>query len=446
LAKVLTVAAVKKYAATGKRRFIKDAGSKALYLVVQGTGHKSWVMRFRKPGGTAAKITLGALDLSGRELSDAHQVGQPLSLAAARQLAAAIHRDRAMGRDPIAEHRARRHRRMAEAASRDAGAFPTLAKKFIVEHAAVKTKHWRDTAKLLGLNPDDNLEPIPNGLAERWVDRDAAKIDAHDVHSAIDEAHRISAPGIAPRRPGLSESRPRALHAALSSFFHWGLQHRHINANPCASVWKPRAAAARDRVLNAEEIRVFWKATEAVGEPFGSVLRLLLLTGARLNEIARLRRDELNGTGTEIHLPKERSKNRCAHTIPLSPRAREIIAEMSKIAGSAFIFTTSGRVPIIVGSKIKNRLDAAMGDVPPWRVHDLRRTTVTGLGEMGIAPHIIELTINHAGGSRAGVAGTYNKSELLPERRSALDRWANHVAGLVADKPVNVTRLQPRKA
>jgi integrase len=191
---------------------------------------------------------------------------------------------------------------------------------------------------------------------------------------------------------------------------------------------------------------VFWKATEAVGEPFGSVLLLLLLTGARLNEIARLRRDELNGTGTEIHLPKERSKNRCAHTIPLSPRAREIIAEMSKIAGSAFIFTTSGRVPIIVGSKIKNRLDAAMGDVPPWRVHDLRRTTVTGLGEMGIAPHIIELTINHAGGSRAGVAGTYNKSELLPERRSALERWANHVAGLVADKPVNVTRLQPRKA
>jgi hypothetical protein len=90
LAKVLTVAAVKKYAATGKRRFIKDAGSKALYLVVQGTGHKSWVMRFRKPGGTAAKITLGALDLSGRELSDAPQVGQPLSLAAARQLAAAI--------------------------------------------------------------------------------------------------------------------------------------------------------------------------------------------------------------------------------------------------------------------------------------------------------------------------------------------------------------------
>ena len=49
---------------------------------------------------------------------------------------------------------------------------------------------------------------------------------------------------------------------------------------------------------------------------------------------------------------------------------------------------------------------------------------MTGLGEMGIPPHVIELAINHAGGSRAGVAGTYNKSELLPERRAALERWA----------------------
>jgi hypothetical protein len=68
----------------------------------------------------------------------------------------------------------------------------------------------------------------------------------------------------------------------------------------------------------------------------------------------------------------------------------------------------------------KNRLDAAKGNPPAWRLHDLRRTFVTGLADLGIRPDVIELAGDHRWGLRGGIAGVYNKSELLPERRAGV--------------------------
>jgi hypothetical protein len=82
-----------------------------------------------------------------------------------------------------------------------------------------------------------------------------------------------------------------------------------------------------------------------------------------------------------------------------------------------------------------------MGTPAPWRLHDLRRTFVTGLADLGIRPDVIEMAVNHASGLRGGVAGVYNKSELLPQRRAALERWAAHVEGLVAGKASKVVRM-----
>jgi hypothetical protein len=77
-----------------------------------------------------------------------------------------------------------------------------------------------------------------------------------------------------------------------------------------------------------------------------------------------------------------------------------------------------------------------------WRLHDLRRTFVTGLADLGIRPDVIELAVNHRSGLRGGIAGVYNKSELLPERRAALERWAAHVEVLVAGKPSKVVSMR----
>jgi integrase len=109
---------------------------------------------------------------------------------------------------------------------------------------------------------------------------------------------------------------------------------------------------------------------------------------------------------------------------------------------AGYVFTNSGKSPVGGWSMIKNRLDAAMGNPPPWRLHDLRRTFVTGLADLGIRPDVIELAVNHRSGLRGGIAGVYNKSELLPERRAALERWAAHVEVLVAGKPTKVVSMR----
>ena len=203
-------------------------------------------------------------------------------------------RQRAQGLDPISDHKAAKHRRRAAAANKHDSSFAAAARAYIEEHAKPKVRGWRELARLLGLDPDtDDLEPVVNGLCARWGDRDIRFVDAHDVWSVVDEARRVSTPGIEPRRVGSSEARARALHAALSAFFGWAARHRRVDANPCAGIHRPPAPKARERVLTSAETVAFWKATDKLSRPFGAVLKLLLLTGARLTEVSELKWSEL---------------------------------------------------------------------------------------------------------------------------------------------------------
>ena len=171
----LTAASVEKYRPAKDRREIADSGSPGLYLIVQSSGRKSWALRFRKPGGRSAKLTLGPVDLSGKEATDEPVIGAPLTLASARRLAAEVHRQRAMGRDVTAQ----RHRERLEREARGAATFDQAAIDFITKHAIRKTRRWQPQARLLGLRPKADqsdaskieLELIPKGLADRWRDR-----------------------------------------------------------------------------------------------------------------------------------------------------------------------------------------------------------------------------------------------------------------------------------
>jgi hypothetical protein len=239
--KILTDAACRKFVPGPKRRRIRDAAARSLFLVVEPSGHKAWQMRFRRPDGRPAKITLGPFDRSGRELTGDPQIGQPLTLQAARQLAATVHRDRALGHDVVADHRARRHRQRTEIKERAANTFGAGVRAYIAEYARPETRNWLETARLLGLryHGDGELEEAKGGLAQRWADRPVAGIDAHDVWSVIDEARRIAIPGITARNRDISDSRGRALFAALSSMFSWLKRQRRIESNPCAGVHRP---------------------------------------------------------------------------------------------------------------------------------------------------------------------------------------------------------------
>ena len=151
MAKTITAAAVRNYRPGERRREIPDGGCPGLYLVIQASGHRSWAMRFRRPNGKPAKLTLGPVDLSGKEAESEPVLDSPLSLASARRLAAEIHRQRAMGRDVVADYDASRRRQKSEHESRARSTYPAAAKDFIEQYASNKTRRWRETARLLGL-------------------------------------------------------------------------------------------------------------------------------------------------------------------------------------------------------------------------------------------------------------------------------------------------------
>jgi integrase len=417
MTKRLTAAAAARLRPASKRLMIPDG--RGLYLAIQPSGAKSWQMLFRGPTGKMAKLTLGPFDPDGNT-SAKPIVGAPLTLAGARQLAADVNRRRAAGEDVTTRK------------VRGTDLFPAAARDFIREHAKPKVRGWRAQARLLGLDPDTLVE-IDGGLASRWRGRAVTELTASDVFTVVDEVKRRGILGTAPRRDGPRESRSPPFLVALSRMFRFLLEHRRVEANPCISIVRPQPPRARERVLSDAEIAAFWRATAELRPPFGQVLKLLLLTGQRLNEIAALQWEEIASDGTALNLPGSRTKNHRDHTVPLSSPARSILAGVKRVPDSAFVFTTTGTTPISGWSKCKRRLDSLMG-VEDWRLHDLRRTVITNLARAGADLPVIERAVNHISGSFAGVVQVYQKYKFADEVRTALEKWAVLLLAIVGER------------
>jgi integrase len=429
MAKILTAASVAKVRGSPQGcREIPDGGCVGLYLVVYPSGRKSWALRYRRPAsGVSAKLILGSVYDAGKKLEvDAKPViGGHHSLGSARHLVAELKHEIARGRDPGRAHIIQKQKVLAS------DKFGGAAADFIEQYAKHKTRRWRSTARLLGLKPHadgQRLEAIRRGLADRWRDRPIDEIDGDLIHAVVHETRETGIPGLEQRRMEPSEARARSFYATLSSMFSWLVRTRRLKANPCVGVSRPETSKARERILTDEEIVKFWRAADRADPPFGPLLKLLLLTGARLNEIAGARRSELSADGKVLAIPGERSKNHRSHTIFLPPLARDILQNV--VTESEIIFTRTSRTPVSGWSRLKQRLDEAMA-IPAWRLHDLRRTCATGMAEIGIAPHIVEACLNHISGARAGVAGVYNRAAYASEKAAALARWSDHIQALI---------------
>ena len=465
MAKVLTDGAVRKLKAFPVRREIGDGGARGLYLVIQPSGAKSWALRFRAASGRHVKVTLGPLDLSD-DPADKPVLGAPLTLTAARALAAEQLRLRATGVDVAGRHIAdrRRARRSDEGTT-----FAALARQFVDDHCRRYTRRWSETARLIGLAyaGDGTATIIKGGLADRWRDRPVTSLTGDDLYGAIDETRRLGAPGLKrARRNGPSDTMGRSMGVALSKMFAWLTEHRKITVNPAIGLYKPPAPAARERVLDmglggrpADELRWFWIACDRVGEPFGTALKVLALTGCRRDEVGGMRRAELSADLAVWTIPSGRSKNRREHKVYLPPLARDLVAAMPVIGDGDFIFTATGTAGVSGWPKMKHRLDALMVEaarneaaaagrkaakvsIPPWRIHDIRRTAATAMVELGTAPHVVEAVLNHQSGHKGGVAGIYNRAILPDERKSALKRWATYVHGVVTADTAKVLPLR----
>jgi hypothetical protein len=197
MAKVLTTAAVHKFRPGPRRREIPDGGSPGLYLIIQPSGVKGWALRYRRASGKGAKLTLGSVDLSGREPDSAPKIGDPLSLTSARALAAEQMRALKRGIDPGAVHvAAKRHQREA-AGLAAVNTYTALARAFVDQHARKHTRHWQETAVMLGFDYQNEGEPIirARSLASRWRDRELRTLTADELHDVVVEAQRDGIPG-----------------------------------------------------------------------------------------------------------------------------------------------------------------------------------------------------------------------------------------------------------
>jgi integrase len=256
--------------------------------------------------------------------------------------------------------------------------------------------------------------------AERLHNRPLINISRADIADLLD---RITADN--------GKAAANRARSNLSSLFIWAQRKGKAESNPVAFTEK-HEEEKRDRVLTDAELAAIWNA--AGDGDYGTIVKLLILTGQRREEIGGLKWSEI--AGDTINLPPNRTKNGKAHFVPLSEAA---LALLPKRTGRDHVFGRGDGSDGFAGwSAAKAALDKRLGDtVAPWRLHDLRRACSTGMAEKGVAPHIVEVVINHISGHKAGVAGVYNHANHSAERKAALDMWAAHVLSLVAKpKPV----------
>jgi integrase len=438
----------KKNAETGERirTEVADAGCPGLYLVVQPSGAKSWAVRYRF-AGAPKKLTLGpllALSRGEPEPPDP-KIGEPLTLKAAHKLAKAELRKIELGTDPAKAKQDQIASGRQAAAVHAEDSVENLKVQFIERYQKPKNRSWARIESIF------EKEVLP-----RWRGRSVHEITKENVEDLID--------AIAADRPIAAN---RTL-AAVRKWFAWmggrskggrkAMLKERLRTMPCVGVEPPGREARRDRVLSDEEIKAVWAACGEVapdrdggiGEPFGSFVRVLLLTGQRRGEVAGMRRSEIDADDRIWRIPSARTKNKLMHLVPLSDQTLSIIKGVKRIEGSDFVFTTTGDSGLGGFSRAKERLDETMTrqraekqrdqrtkpiKPTPWTFHDLRRTAATGMADIGILPHVIETVLNHVSGHRAGVAGVYNRATYAAEKADALQRWADYVEGLVTGNP-----------
>jgi integrase len=224
---------------------------------------------------------------------------------------------------------------------------------------------------------------------------------------------------------------PVAANKALKSiktFFRWCVGRAVLDRSPADGVPLPAKQVTRDRVLSDAELAQIILAARRIGGPYGDIVELLALTGQRREEVARCTWDEIDVKARTWKLSSDRTKNAKSHEVHLSDQVMAILNRANK--QGELVFSRSGNIPFQDFSVAKREIDLLSG-VTGWRLHDLRRTCVSGMARLGIAPHVADKILNHQGGTISGVAAVYQRHEFLAERKEALEKWAAHVRQII---------------
>jgi integrase len=344
-------------------------------------------------------------------------------LATARQSYVTVRSKANLRQDIVQEEREARAKRKAQGQT-----IKVLLPEFLAANKEKWRKSYYDTVEL-------HLTEHLKGVASTPV----KAVTRQDIVEELDEVESERGPVAADRAK-----------SSISTFFSWAIDKGYADGTPVIKIKARGTTGGRDRVLTPGELREVWRALDDVHLDYRRVVRLLILTAQRRNEIGLLPWTEVNLAEKRLELPggagdQGRTKNHRAHLVPLSPLA---LAQLPNAHDPADPMARSMMFGLRLHSgfsgwgKCKQDLDDAIAkrrrkrgikeDMPHFVLHDLRRTAVTLMGENKIAPpHVIEAIVNHISGHKAGVAGIYQRATYWDERVQALDDWAAYVERLV---------------
>jgi integrase len=212
-----------------------------------------------------------------------------------------------------------------------------------------------------------------------------------------------------------------------NAFFSWCIGRAIVGVSPATGVRSPLKAIPRDRVLTDEELARILLGARQIGGAYGAIVEFLMLTGQRREEVAQMTWDELDLDRRIWSLPASRTKNGRPHVVHLSSESVNVLRRQERLG--PLVFSSTVR-PFQDFSRHKRRLDASCG-VSNWRLHDLRRTCVSGMAALSVAPHVADKILNHQSGAISGVAAVYQRHEFTAERKQALELWGSHIASIL---------------
>jgi integrase len=379
-----------------KECIVFDADVPGFGLRIREGGSRTWIFQYRI-GSKQRRMVLGSA-------SDAQ-----LNLANTRKTASKLHARVALGEDPAMGK---------TTAKRDAeNTFLSLAEQYLENRKpSWRPGTYREVRRHLLLHAKP-LHAFP-----------IVAVSQDDVVRLLENVARKSG--------GVTANRTRA---NLSALMGWVIR-RGIKlpaGNVASETDKAVQEQARERVLSDAELKAIWSG--CLDDDYGAIIKLLVSTGCRANEIGRLRWEEIHDE--QIILPGARTKNKRAHTIPLSEPAKAVLAGIRRRPDRAHLFGRRQDTGFSGWSAAKRDLDARI-KTEHWTVHDLRRTVATRMAELGVQPHIVEAVLNHVSGHKGGVAGIYNRATYDKEKRDALNLWAEHVLALVEGRKAIVVPMK----
>jgi integrase len=365
-----------------------DSAFPGFGVKVTPKGRKVFIVLYRT-GGAGSKLRKYTIGPYGR-----------VTLHQARVAAQKVFAAKFEGRDLAAEKREARRRIVADQVD-------DLLETFIIQHVSQNRSAY-EISRLLRRE-----------MGKPWSGRSIHEITKRDVVEVISAIEQRGAPGTANKTLKV-----------IKTFLRWCVGRAVLDRSPAEGVPMPAKVVTRDRVLTDRELAQVILAARQMSGPYSGIVELLALTGQRREEVAALTWGELDLHRRAWTLPKSRTKNAKEHAVHLSEQSTAVLLRTT--VRGPFVFTVLGSKPFRQFSRTKRQIDELSG-VTGWRLHDLRRTCVSGMARLGVAPHVADKILNHQSGTISGVAAVYQRHEFLAERQAALDLWGAHIGRILEE-------------